>query len=53
MAHFISLVSRYITHCRYIYTSAVKFQISNFFWVRFKSLIFGYLEIFDGLKSLF
>ena len=34
--------------------SNLKYQISNlFFSVRFKSLIFGYLERFDGLKSLF
>ena len=38
----------------YIHISAVKFQISNiFFSVRFKSLIFGYLERFYGLKSFF
>ena len=40
--------------CVYTVTSAVKFKISNFFFpVRFKSLIFRYLERFNGLKSLF
>ena len=47
-------INIYIYIYIYIYISAVKYQISNlFFSVRFKSLIFGYLERFDVLKSLF
>ena len=45
-----------ITYYKWVYSNAVQFQISNikfFFSVRFKFLIFGYLERFDGLKSLF